>query len=201
MSDNAFNPLGYNVKGHYRLSMILGLANTLASNSRLFTMRNASSAASPTLLIPTRLTLRTVQDSAGTAQRAVIAAYRATGFTASDNTNSGTPVAMVVSGRGDMAAAPGGAELTNYNGNAAGMTGGTLTKDSSAFMQLPMTVLATANAYIWQAEVMDNAFGNHPIVLARNEGIDVENVFANTTSYGMTFYLDLAWAEVVSFGQ
>lgn len=201
MSDQSFKTLGYNVKGHYTTSLFITLADTLAAGARLFSIRNASPAATPTLLIPTRLVLRAIQASAGTAQRAAITANRLTSFTASDSTNAVAQTAVVKSTRGDMAAAPGSAELFSYNGNTAGMTGGTLTRDGASFGVLPLVVSTAATPYLWEVDALDDPNGTHPFVLARNEGFDLENVFVNTTSFGMTLLADLSWAECVSFGQ
>lgn len=191
-------PLATNSKGHYRTSLTATLVSTLAANARVFTFRNTGS----NLLIPTRLTMRAVQASAGTAQLALISVIRCTGFSVSDTTNTASFTASVMSARGDMTAAPGGAQLLLYNGAAAGMTGGTLTKDTNSLSALPIAVTAAANTTLWQAEAFDGAAaGAHPLVIANNEGIVVENTFVNTTSYGVSLVIDFAWAEVGSFGQ
>lgn len=191
-------PLATNSKGHYRTTTFLNLPSTLAANARLFTFRNTGS----NLLIPTRMTMRAVQSSAGTAQSAAISAIRCTGFSVSDTTNTATAAASVMSSRGDMAASPGGAQLLVFNGAVAGMTGGTLTKDTNSLSILPITVTAAANTALWQVEAFDGAAaGAHPLVLANNEGIVVENTFVNTTTYGVSLVIDFAWAEVGSFGQ
>lgn len=192
-------PLATNSKGHYRTSSLMTLPNTLAAGARLFTIRNTGT----NLLVPTRLTLRAVQAAAGTAQLAIIAAYRLTSFTVSDTTNASSLVSVVVSNQaGYMAAAPGNAELFVNAAATAGMTGGTLTRDSQPFSVLPVSLTAAANTTLWQLEALDGAAaGAHPFVLKQNEGIDVENVGLNVTSYGLTLVIDFAWAEVGNFGQ
>jgi hypothetical protein len=39
----------------------------------------------------------------------------------------------------------------------------------------------------------------HPFVFANNEGFIVENRVLNVTSYGITWFFDVEWAEVVGY--
>jgi hypothetical protein len=81
------------------------------------------------------------------------------------------------------------------------MTGGTLTKDGNAFASLPYNVAAAINTTtIWgPIDCFDDVNGTHPFVFAQNEGLTVENRVLNVTSYGITWYIDFAWAEVTTF--
>lgn len=189
-------PLGYGTLGHYRTSHRCVLVAAQAANSRLFEMRNTGT----NLIVPTRLVLRAVQSAAGTAQEASIDVFRATSFTAVDTTNTVTPTASVRR-TATMAAAPGGAALRGVTvaGAAAGMTGGTLTKDGNSAGQLPLVVGTAASQVLFMADILDDVNGTHPFALAQNEGLIVENRALNTTSYGFSLYIDLSWAEVTAF--
>lgn len=190
-------PLGYDTLGHYRTTHRCVLAATQAANSRLFEVRNAGT----NLIVPTRLCLRAIQTAAGTAQENSIDVYRATSFTAVDTTNTATPTATVARTSG-MTAAPGGAALRGVTstGVAAGMTGGTLTKDGNAIAQLPILVAAAASVTTSLLDAFDFVPGlEHPLILAADQGLTVENRVLNVTSYGFSLYIDFAWAEVRAF--
>ena len=193
-------PLPYGALGHYRLNLRINSTTAQAANSRILEIRNADAS---NLLVPTRLTLRALQTVAGTAQENSLDVYKVTGFTAVDTTNTVTPTSSVKRTAG-MAAFPG----TNISirhltlaGAAAGMTGGTLTKDAQAFASLPYNVAAAiSTTYLWgPLDVMDDVNGTHPFVFAQNEGLIVENRVLNVTSYGITWYLDFSWAVVPAF--
>lgn len=194
-------PLEYGSLGHYRTSVRIVLAAAQAANSRLLELRNTHAS---NLLIPTRLIVRAMQIAAGTAQENSLDCYRLTGFTAVDTTNTVTPTSSVK--RTSMAAYPGTSAAIRHctlAGAAAGMTGGTLTKDAQFFATLPLLVNAAApttpNAYWGPLDALDDVNGTHPFVLAQNEGIDVENRVLNVTSYGMAAFIDLSWADVAAF--
>lgn len=180
--------------GHYRVNHRCALVTAQAANSRLFELRNPSSSV---LVVPTRLILRAVQASAGTAQEASIDAYRLTGFTAVDTTNA---VAIAPSPKRTGMSAP-VAQLRGVTatGAAAGMTGGTLAKDSSSVGQMPMVIAAAAGTVVWFADLLDDVNGTHPFVLGLNEGLVIENRALNATSYGVTLYVDCSWAEAAAF--
>ena len=191
-------PLEYGALGHYRTSVRIASTAAQAANSRIFEIRNTHAT---NLIIPTRLTLRTLQTAVGTAQENSLDIYRCTAFTAVDTTNTVTPVTSVK--RTSMAAYPGGAAVRHLTlaGAAAGMTGGTLTKDTQFFATLPYNVSAAiATASMWgPLDALDDVNGTHPFVFAQNEGLIVENRVLNVTTYGVTWYIDLSWAEVAAF--
>jgi hypothetical protein len=192
-------PLEYSTLGHYRTSVRINSTTAQAANSRIFEIRNTHAT---NLIIPTRLTLRAIQTAAGTAQENSLDVYRVTGFTAVDTTNTVTPVSSVK--RTSMAAYPGGAAVRHLTlaGAAAGMTGGTLTKDTQFFCTLPYLVNTAAPtvASTWgPLDCLDDVNGTHPFVFVQNEGLIIENRVLNVTSYGITWYIDFSWAEVVAF--
>jgi hypothetical protein len=195
-------PLEYGALGHYKFAVRIAATAAQAANSRILELRNAGT----NLIIPTRLTLRTIQIAAGTLQENSLDVYKVTGFTVLDTTNTVTPTQSVKRGA-TMAAFPGGAQVRHLTlaGAAAGMTGGTLTKDANALSTFPFMVTAgVASATFtpppWGPyDCFDDVNGTHPLVLANNEGLTVENRVLNVTSYGMAFYLELCWAEVAAY--
>jgi hypothetical protein len=86
-------------------------------------------------------------------------------------------------------------------GAAAGMTGGTLTKDANMLASLivPLATLA-AGATVWDRELFDDVQGTHPLVCAQNEGWLIENVVAGSaTANAVHVVVDCSWAEVAAF--
>lgn len=189
-----FKPYAYSTFGHYRVSLSILSVTAQAANARIAVLRNNAA----NLIVITRCTLRAFQVTAGTAQENGLDAYKLTGFTVLDTTNTVTPAVEVLRATG-MAAAPGGAQLRTSNA-AAGMTGGTSTKGSALIGSLPYNVAASVmTANPWTANIFDPENGEHPLVLAQNEGLLLENRTLNSTTYGIRWYVDLSWAEVATF--
>jgi len=191
-------PVEYGSLGHYRTSVAITSTAAQAANSRIFELRNAGS----NLIVLTRLVLSALQSAAGTAQLNYLQAYKCTSFSAVDTTNTVTPVSSVKR-TATMAAYPGGAQVRHLTltGAAAGMTGGTLTKDTQAFGILPFNVSTSINtSTVWgPKDVLDDVNGTHPFVFANNEGFEIENSILNVTSFGITWIIDVAWAEVTAY--
>lgn len=194
----AMYPLPFGALGHYRTSVRINSTAAQAANSRIFEIRNTHAT---NLIIPTRMQIRALQTVAGTAQENSLDVYRCTGFSAVDTVNTVTPVSSVR--RTSMAAFPGGAAIRTLTlaGALAGMTGGTLTKDTQFFATLPYNVsTAISTTTIWGIlDVFDDVNGTHPFVFTQNEGLIVENRVLNVTSYGITWFIDFSWAEVVAY--
>jgi hypothetical protein len=190
-------PIEYGALGHYRTSVAITSTSVQAANSRIFEIRNTGT----NLLVLTRLVLSVLQTAAGTAQLNSLQCFRCTSFTAVDTTNTVTPVSSVR--RTSMAAYPGNAAIRHLtlSGNASGMTGGTLTKDTQAFGILPFNVATAAStSTLWgPKDIVDDVNGTHPFVFAQNEGFEIESTTLNVTSFGVTWYIDCAWAEVAAY--
>jgi len=189
-------PVEYGSLGHYvATARVLSVA-AQAANARIFEFKaNANN-----LFVITQLIMRATQTAGGTAQENSMDCYRCTGFTAVDTTNVATPVASRK--RTSMAAAPGGALLRIMSGGAtAGMTGGTLTKDTQFMATLPYNIATAADQNTIRGPVNVLEQGNHgnPLVLVNNEGFECENRVLNVTSYGIAWYYDVSWAEVTAF--
>lgn len=191
-------PIPYGVLGHYRTAVRINSTAAQAANSRIFEIRNTHAT---NLIVPTRLSLRALQTVAGTAQENSLDVYKVTAFTVVDTVNTVTPVNTAK--RTSMAAYPGGASVRHLTlaGAAAGMTGGTLTKDTQFFATLPYNVAAAiSTTSIWDTgEMLADHQGTHPFALVLNEGLIVENRVLNVTSYGITWYIDFSWAEVTAY--
>lgn len=194
-------PIAYGALGHYRVTGRLALVNAQAANSRLFSLRNTHAT---NLIIITRLNLRWLQTAAHTAAiEDSLDVFKLTGFTVDDTTNTVTPT--VSRKRTSMAAAPGNANVRQVTvaGVAAGMTGGTLTKDGSPFSQLPKFLLAavpTASEIKYDLlDALDDVNQTHPFVFVQNEGFEIENRVLLGAAAGSSVYIDLSWAEVTLF--
>jgi hypothetical protein len=189
-------PYAYSTLGHYKVCVSILTTAAQAANARMFVLRNSGL----NLIVVTRCTQRVNQETAGTAQQNAFDTYKLTGFTTLDTTGTLTPTATEVRVT-EMAASPGSAQLRNVaTATAAGMTGATSTK-GALIGAYPFPVLAAITTSPQpNYELIDPAVaGAHPLILKQNEGILVENRTLNVTSYGVRLYLDMAWAEVVSF--
>ena len=191
-------PIEFSV-GHYRWSGRIVATAAQAANSRILTLRNTGT----NLLVPTRLTMRAMQITAGTAQENSLDVYKATSFTATDTTNMSSILASSKRTLNMTAPSLGGGKLNivTPTGVAAGMTGGTMAMDAAPFATFPFMVAAaaTTNAVWGPFDTFDDVNGTHPFVLSPNEGLVVVNRALNVTSYGMAWYLDISWAEVGSY--
>ena len=194
-------PLEYGALGHYQTFTRIASTAAQTANSRFWEIRNTHAT---NLIIPTRIIVRGIQKAAGTAQENSLDLFKVTGFTAVDTTNTVTPTASVKCGA-TMAAYPGGAAPRHLTltGNASGMTGGTLTKDGNLAASFPLlintAVPTTANPIWGPVDMLQTNIYDHPWVFVQNEGWEIENRVLNVTSYGFTFYFDIAWAEVTAF--
>lgn len=194
-------PLDHGALGHYRVNHRCALVATQAANSRLFELRNSHAT---NLIVITRLLVKWMQTGTHTAAiEDSLDVFKVTGFTAVDTTNTATPVPS--SKRTNMAVPPGAAAIRGVTvaGAAAGMTGGTLTKDSSSVGQLPKWLLAampTAGPVDPSVlDVFDDVNGTHPFVLVQNEGVIVENRVLLGAAAASAVYIDCSYAEVTAF--
>ena len=183
-------PVEYGAGGYYRsvVSALTAAAPAAAANLVSFRWTSA------TLLCLVRFVgVRIQVSTASTAGLPEFAGYVARGFTASDT--SGTAVTLTGNAfkkRTSMATT----SLGNFLFASAGtLTAGTRTLDSQPFIDVN-TPFALGSE---QEEVFDmDGPGDHPIVLAQNEGLVFQNVTAITAGvYKYTVTLD--WAEVPSY--
>lgn len=186
--------------GHYSVSHRCAIVAAQVANSRLFELRNAHAT---NLLVLLALTIKWLHTAAHTAAiEDSLDAYKVTGFTAVDTVNTVTPVGSIR--RSTMTAFPGNALVRGVTvaGAANGMTGGTLTKDSTPFLQLPQWMLLaqpTAGLVLPAVADLPPDLGGHPFVFSQNEGFIIENRVLLGAAAGSSVYIDAAWAEVAAF--
>jgi hypothetical protein len=194
-------PLEYGSLGHYRTSIKLTMAISQAANSRLFEVRNSHAT---NLIILTRARVQAMPNGTVTTQYlGDISLFRCTSFTAIDTTNTVTPTGSVKRTTG-MVAYPGTSAVVRHNtvaGAAAGMTGGTLTKDGNALGTVLFSAVTMAAGTLPSVqELVDDMNGTHPLVCIQNEGWEFENVVAGSaTANGVVVVVDCAWADVTAF--
>lgn len=195
---SVLKPFDYGAGGHYRVNHRCALVATQAANSRLFELRNPAAG----LVIITQLIIKWLQTAAHTAAiEDSLDIWKVTGFTVLDNTNTVTPVASKArTSMGNSATTLAGVTIA---GAAAGMTGGTMSKDTSPIGQLPQWLLlaqpTASTVPVVLADNFDDNTGTHPLVLATNEGLIIENRVLLGAAAGSTVYIDLSWAEVTAF--
>lgn len=166
--------------GHYRTSHRAVLLAAQAANSRLFELRNLHAS---NLLVVHDVSIEWIQTAAHTA--AILDSldmYRVTSFSTTDTTNTVTPVLSKL--RTSYATLVDGTDYAvrgvTVAGAAAGMTGGTLTKDTAPMLQVSQFLLAavpTASVVRpiigrYAPQVIN---GDSPLILAQNEGFTIEN--------------------------
>lgn len=192
-------PIQYSTLGHYRMSVRFALATAQNANSRLWEIRNAHAS---NLIVPTRMEVTVLP--AGTitaAYRLELDLFKLTSFSAVDTTNTVTP-GTPSNKRSSMATTPGAIfRHVTVAGAAAGMTGGTLTKDAVASgIAQCWVATAAATTIPYRKELLDDVNGTHPFVLAQNEGLELENVVAGSaTANVVDVSIDFSWAEVTAF--
>lgn len=187
--------------GAYRTSVVLTMATTQAANSRLFEIRNTST----NLIVPTRIRVGALTTGTVTTAYAFqLDLFRCTTFTAVDTTNTVTPTTSVKRTTG-MTAYPGNAAVryVTVAGAAAGMTGGTLTKDANplgSYVAWTHTAAPGAITPMVTAELLDDVNGTYPMVLAQNEGFEIENAIVGSgTANVVKVLIDVSWTEVTAY--
>ena len=185
--------------GHYRVNHRFVMVNAQAANSRLFEVRNPDA---DKLLIPTRLIVRWLNSAAHTAIiEDSIDVFKVQTFTVLDTTNTVTLTPSFK--KTSMAAHTMQLRGVTIAGAAAGMTGGTLTKDATTIGQLPrilnQTVMATTETSPRIGDVgdyFDDTFAAAPFQLIQNEGLIVENRVVLGAAAGSSVYVDFSYAVV-----
>jgi hypothetical protein len=201
------SPLHVNTKpdpvgalGHYKTSHRFVLVNTQAANSRLFELQNAHAT---NLIVIHKIRVEWTQTGAHTAAiMDSLDIYRCTAFSAVDTTNTVTPA--ISKQRTSFAAAGANVRGVTVAGAAAGMTGGTLTKDTAPTRQFGLWLLAAVPTAGMTPQIIgeywpDVASGEHPLVLVQNEGIIIENRVLLGAAAGSAVSIDIGWSEVTAY--
>lgn len=195
-------PLPHGSLGHYRVARrLVPAATTTAGN--LWTLRNPT--ASGIFLIVKRLQLRIVQNAAPTAAVEDIFNVKvARAYTVADTTGSASiaPAANMQEMRTTMA----GAQAQVRESNAAGgASGGTKTVDTDAIATGSVWVSAAlasgqSNGPSTVLDYYPNvADGEHPLVLAQDEGVLISNTNSFGTASGIAMHVEIYWAEVTAY--
>lgn len=192
-------PFEYGAFGHYRLATTVALVVTQAANGTLFSFRWGDATR---LAVITKLRIGLLQTAAATAT--IMPSYQvfiARGFTASDSVGT----AITLTGNNMKKRTNMGTTLVTdirKSAVAAGLTAGTRTLDAEPVMEMPTnSTITTPNATFYERDLDTSAAdGNHPYVLAQNEGFIVRGptiVFGAAGTANLA--VDVAWAEVASF--
>lgn len=195
-------PVPYGGNGHYRVARTLTPAATTLAGI-LWTMRNPTG--SGLVMLLHKLTLRVVQVGAPSAAiQDTFNAKIARSYTVADATGSASisPAANMQEVRTSMASAS--MQLREAN-VAAGASGGTKTLDTDGFVTGSVWVAAALASGLGNGPVtvLDYvplvASGEHPIVLAADEGVVISNGNAFGAASGIVLMLDMAWAETTLY--
>lgn len=195
-------PLPYGALGHYRIARrLVPAATTTAGN--LWTLRNPT--ASGILVVVKRIQLRAVQNAAPTAAVEDIFTLKvARAYTVADTTNSASiaPSANMQEMRTSMATAT---AQVRESSAAGGASGGTKTTDTDAISTGSLWVAAAlasgqgngpTTILDYYPQVAD---GEHPIVLAADEGLLLANTNSFGTASGIALHVEIYWAEVTLY--
>ncbi len=191
-------PVDHGALGQYRLATTVALVVTQAGNGTLFSFRWGD-ATRFALLHNIRLKL--IQTAAATAT--IMPSYQvliARAFTVSDS--AGT--AITLTGNNMKKRTSMGTTLVTdirKSAVAAGLTVGTRTLDAEPILEMGTNAtITTPNDTLYAAELdMSNA-GDHPEVLAQNEGFIVRGptiVFGAAGTANLQ--VEVAWAEVTAY--
>lgn len=180
---------------HFRVTHRCQIVATQAANSRLFELRNGGS----NLLILKRLFIQWLQNGTHTAAiEDSLDVFKVTGFSVADSVNNVALTPSVV--RTGMFAGSAVVQGVTVAGAAAGMTGGTLAKDSGPFAQLPQWLLAaqpTAGTVVpMTLDIVPPINWNHPFGFALNEGLIIENRVLLGAAANSSVYVDCEYAEI-----
>jgi hypothetical protein len=182
--------------GAYRVASQVVIVNSQAQNSRLFCVRNPHAS---NIIIPTRLQIRALQIGNHTA--AILDAFntvKLSSFSVLDTTNTETPTTVGL--RSTMPTSFAEIRQVTNTGVAAGMTGGTSTRQA-IFNFLPMWFLATLPTagpvpYV-EGNYNRQANGDPAWMLGANEGFVVENQVALGVAAAAKVFIDFEWIEAI----
>lgn len=195
---NKPDPVG--VLGHYKTSHRTVMVNTQAANSRLFELQNAHAT---NIIVIHDIRIEWIQTAAHTAAiLSSVDVYRCTSFSAVDTTNTVTPVASKL--RTSYGTAGANLRGVTVAGAAAGMTGGTLTKDTAPMRQAGLWLLAAVptggpTPSIIEDYIPQIASGESPLILVQNEGLIIENRVLLGAAAGSAVSIDISWSEVTAY--
>lgn len=176
--------------GHYSMAASTGAVSNIAAGAPIFSLRWTDSAS---YLVLERIRISMAVVTFATAQAVDVDAIVARGFTASDS--AGTQLLLTANSnkaRSNMASSL----VTDARvAGITNLTAGTRTLDSNPFAigAAPGTGLGAASGPLDLYSVLG---GQHPVVLAANEGIVLRAVSVIAATFAVKFYIGLDWVEV-----
>lgn len=193
-------PIDYATLGHYRIAQNIPLLVTQAANGTLFSFRWGDATR---FCVITKIRLSLIQTAGATATIFPhFQVFVARSFTASDTVGT----AITLTGNNMKKRTSMGTTLltdARFSAAAAGLTAGTRTLDAAPILELPtQQVITTVPTFDFYSTELDIGAGdgNHPIVLAQNEGFIVRGP---TVVFGAAGTADLvvevSWAEVTAY--
>jgi hypothetical protein len=193
-------PIDYGTLGHYRIAQNIALVVTQAANGSLFSFRWGDATR---LCVVSKIRLTVVQTAVQTATIFTnFQVFLARSFTVSDSVGT----AVTLTGNNMKKRTSMGTTLVTdmrFSAVAAGLTAGTRTLDAAPILEMPtqqlITTLPTFDYYVSELEI-GAGDGNHPIVLAQNEGFIVRGP---TVAFGAAgtanLVVEVSWAEVTAY--
>lgn len=188
---------GTQIVGFYESTWRVAIIATQAANSRIWEVQNPSATK---IIIPVSIRVIWLPTAAHTAAiETSLDLFKCTSFSAADNVSTSTPATS----KRKTAYPASIATLVGLTatGVAAGMTGGTLTKDGGPLAQIPQWLLATlptaANVVNYTHDFLDD-LGADPLVLVQNEGLELENRILLGAAAGSSVYIRFVWAEATT---
>jgi hypothetical protein len=192
-------PVDYGTLGHYRIAQNIALVVTQAVNGSLFSFRWGDATR---LAVIQKIKLSCAQTAAATATIAPnFQVFIARSFTASDTVGT----AVTLTGNSMKKRTSMGTTLltdARFSAVAAGLTAGTRTLDAAPILEMPaQQTITTINPALYTAELDIGAGdGNHPIVLAQNEGLIVRGPTVVFGAAGTAnLIVEVSWAEVTAY--
>lgn len=191
----SLRPIEHGANGQYRFSLVWS-PGAGAGSGPIMSFRWGSAK----VCVIRKLVLGCFQVAAGASASGLVApqVFVARGFTASDTGGvSILPTGNFQKQRTSMATTL----ATDLRISTAGLlTAGTRTLDSIAFLSVPFfATTGTPTTAIPPLAVFDATGGGHPLVLAQNEGIVVNNTAALSANTSLEVTVEMEWAEVDSY--
>lgn len=195
--------------GHYRISVVTGtLAAALAASAVIFSARwgDATRLALITSL-RTRFLPLTVFTTATLTDHTSVDAYIGRSFSAA---HTGGTALTLTGNNNKMRASMGSSLFSDMRiATTAALGGGTITPDAQPFSQSirkgnrTNAAAGTEETYLPTADGMnvdfDTARGEHPILLAQNEGIVIRNRTVWPAAGTGILLVEMAWSELTAY--
>lgn len=193
-------PVAIGALGAYSGGAVTGaIAATLAANSNLFYFRWTDATR---FAVVDRIAVNAVVVSAITTSVPFdLALFFGTSFTVSGSANNTN---ATITGRNMKRRTSFGTTLVTaiQTCTTAGMTGATITLDTQPLARISGTSGTAINTQFYAGPVelwRPRDSGDHPIVLAQNEGLCIQNPLAGPASGTFTIAVTISWSETAAY--